>query len=92
MLNASESALSLKANGGAATVAVGVEGYAGHTPLRIEPSTTNWADIIVLAEPRAPEDGDGARFTITSVSAKTGSFLVIFSSPCGKQQVTVNVR
>ncbi|MDT7690263.1 MAG: hypothetical protein QOE46_3022 [Acidobacteriota bacterium] len=91
VLTASESALSLKANGGAATVAIGVEDYAGHTPLRIEPSTTNWADIIVLAEPHAPEDGNGARFTITSVSTKTGAFLVAFSSPCGKQQVTINV-
>ena len=60
-------------------------------PARIAPSTPNWADIIILAEPHTPADGNGARFTITSVSAKTGAFVVTFASPCGKQQVTVNV-
>ena len=92
MLTATERELDIKANGGSATVAVAVENYTGAAPPRINPSTTNWADIIVLAEPHKPEDGSGARFTISSVSPKTGAFLVTFSSPCGKQQVTVNVR
>jgi tetratricopeptide (TPR) repeat protein len=89
---ASESALNVKSNGGSATVALNLENYAGKTPPRIDPSTANWADIIVLAEPRTPADGNGARFTITSVSGKTGAFSVIFNSPCGRQQVMVNVR
>jgi tetratricopeptide (TPR) repeat protein len=92
VLTASEAALNVKSNGGSATVALNLENYAGKTPPRIDPSTTNWADIIVLAEPRTPADGSGARFTITSVSGKTGAFSVIFNSPCGQQQVTVNVR
>ncbi|HEX8686840.1 MAG TPA: hypothetical protein VF654_10065, partial [Pyrinomonadaceae bacterium] len=92
VLTAAEPALTLKSNGGSATVALSVENYAGKTPPRINPSTDNWADIIILAEPHKPEDGNGARFTVTSVSAKTGAFLVTFASPCGKRQVTVNVQ
>ena len=87
-----ESAVSLKSNGGSATIAATLENYAGRTPPRIEPSTSNWADIIILAEPHKPEDGNGGRFTVTSTSAKTGAFLVTFASPCGKREVTVNVQ
>jgi hypothetical protein len=87
-----ETALNVKSNGGAATVSVNLLNYTGRTPARITPSTPNWADIIILAEPHKPEDGNSTRFTITSVSAKTGAFLVTFSSSCGKQQVTVNVQ
>ena len=92
MLTAGEPSVEFKANGGSAAIRLGVENYTGQTPPRIDASTTNWADIIVLAEPHAPEDGVGARFTVSSVSNKTGAFLVNFSSPCGKQRVTVNVR
>ena len=92
MLTLSESALNLKSSGSRVAVWVGILGYTGQTPPRIEPSTPNWADIAVLAEPHKPEDGNGARFSITSTSAKTGAFLVTFSSPCGKAEVTVNVR
>jgi tetratricopeptide (TPR) repeat protein len=92
VLTASEATLTLKNNGGSATVAIGLENYTGRTPPRIDTSTANWADIIVLAEQHTPADGSGARFTITSVSTKTGTFNVLFSSPCGKQQITVNVN
>ncbi|HEX8559535.1 MAG TPA: tetratricopeptide repeat protein [Pyrinomonadaceae bacterium] len=92
VLTAAQTTLDLKGNGGSATVMLTLDNYAGRTPARINPSTPNWADIIILAEPRAPADGDGARFTVTSVSAKTGAFVVTFTSPCGKQQVTVNVK
>jgi hypothetical protein len=87
-----ETSLSLKSNGGSATVSVTLQNYAGRTPPRIQPSTPNWADIIILAEPHKPEDGNGARFTVTSVSPKTGAFLVTFASPCGKGDVKVNVN
>jgi len=92
VLTAGEPSVELKANGGSATVRLVAENYAGQAPPRINASTDNWADIIVLAEPRAPEDGSGARFTVSSVSNKTGAFLVNFSSPCGKQRVTVHVK
>jgi tetratricopeptide (TPR) repeat protein len=87
-----EESLSIKPNGGSATVTVSLENYSGATPPRINPSTDNWADIIILAEPHAASDGNAQRFTVSSISAKTGTFAVTFASPCGKRQVTVNVK
>jgi hypothetical protein len=92
MLSLGDTALNIKSNGGRAAVWVGILGYTGQTPPRIEPSTPNWADIAVLAEPYKPEDGNGTRFIVTSTSAKSGAFLITFSSPCGKGDVTVNVQ
>ena len=92
MLTLGETSLNIKSNGGRAAVWVGILGYTGTTPPRIQPSTPNWADIAVLAEPHKPEDGNGARFLITPTSGKTGAFLVTFTSPCGKGEVTVNVQ
>jgi hypothetical protein len=92
MLTLGDTTLNIKVNGGMAAVWVGILGYTGRTPPRIEPSTPNWADIAVLAEPHKPEDGNGARFSITSTSAKTGAFIVNFASPCGKGELTVNVQ
>ena len=92
MLTLGETALNIKSNGGRAAVWVGILGYTGTTPPRIQPSTPNWADIAVLPEPHKPEDGNGARFLVTSTSAKTGAFHVTFTSPCGKGEVTVNVQ
>ena len=92
MLTLGETALDIKSNGGRAAVYVGLLGYTGQAPPRIEPSTPNWADIAVLAEPHKEEDGNGARFVISSTSGKPGAFLVNFTSPCGKGAVTVNVR
>jgi hypothetical protein len=84
--------VTIQANGGSATIALKLENYAGASPPRVNPSTTNWADIIILAEPRKPEDGESLRFTVTSVSGKKGAFVVTFASPCGKRDVTVNVH
>ncbi|HEX7312720.1 MAG TPA: tetratricopeptide repeat protein [Pyrinomonadaceae bacterium] len=92
MLTLGDTALNIKSNGGRAAVWVGILGYTGQTPPSIKSSTPNWADIAVLAEPHKPEDGNGARFLITSTSAKTGAFTVAFTSPCGKAEVTVNVQ
>ncbi|HEU4596129.1 MAG TPA: tetratricopeptide repeat protein [Pyrinomonadaceae bacterium] len=88
----SESSLTIKNNGGAALVTVNFENFNGAAPPRVSPSTTNWADIVVLAEPRADTDGNSSRFTISSTSRKTGAFVVNFNSPCGKQSVTINVE
>lgn len=92
MLTLGESALNLKGNGGRAAIWAGILGYTGPTLPRIEAKTPNWADIVVLAEPHKPEDGNGSRFTVTSTSAKTGAFIVTVTSPCGKAEVTVNVQ
>jgi tetratricopeptide (TPR) repeat protein len=91
-LSVSDPSVEIKSNGGSATVTLKLENYTGKGAPRVNPSTENWADIIILAEPHAPTDGDAMRFTISSVSSKTGSFNVTFSTPCGKQDVTVNVK
>lgn len=91
-INASEESLTIKANGGSASLALTFESYSGASPPRVTPSTPNWADIMILAEPRKPEDGTGLRFSITSVTSKTGSFAVTFATPCGKLDLPVNVR
>ncbi|HEX8283687.1 MAG TPA: tetratricopeptide repeat protein [Pyrinomonadaceae bacterium] len=92
-LTAAETSLNVKSNGGSASVAVSLDNYTGRTPARIDPTTPNWADITVLPEPRNPADPLGlARFTVTSISRKAGTFLAIFKSACGTQQVTVNVQ
>jgi tetratricopeptide (TPR) repeat protein len=87
-----EEPLRLRKQGGTATFTVTLEGYAGPRPPRIVPSTTNWADIIILAEPRSEADGDSARFTISSISSRAGTFVVNLTTPCGKRQVTINVE
>ncbi|HEY0170140.1 MAG TPA: tetratricopeptide repeat protein [Pyrinomonadaceae bacterium] len=93
VLTAAEPSLNVKSNGGSGTVALSIDNYTGSTPARIDSSTPNWADIVILAEPRSPADDPGlARFTITSISRKTGAFVAIFKSACGTQQVTVNVQ
>jgi tetratricopeptide (TPR) repeat protein len=92
MLSLSETSVTIKNNGGSATVTVNFDNFSGPNAPRVNPSTTNWADIVVLAEPRAETDGNSSRFTVSSTSRKTGAFLVAFNSPCGKQQLTVNVE
>jgi tetratricopeptide (TPR) repeat protein len=88
----SDEAVSIKPNGGRATITVNLENFSGATPPRVNPSTDNWADISILAEPHAATDGNTLRFTVTSNTAKTGAFTVTFASPCGKHDVTVNVK
>lgn len=91
-LSASAESLTIQANGGSAPLALAFEDYTGATPPRVTPSTQNWADVMILAEPRKPEDGAGMRFSITSVSVKTGTFTVTFATPCGKLDLPVNVK
>ena len=84
--------MSIKSNGGRAPVTVRLENFAGASVPRISASTPYWADIVILAEPRSATEKDTASFTINSISPKTGAFTVVFATPCGKPQVTVNVR
>lgn len=91
-LVAGEESVTIEANGGSATVEITLENYKGASPPRINPSTPNWADIIILAEPHKPEDGERLRFTISSVTGKKGDFRITFSSPCGKRDITVSVK
>lgn len=89
-LSSSETALSVKSGGGAAVLTVTVEG-AGD-PSKINAVTSNWADILVFAEPRTAADANAQRYTISSASGKPGTYAVTFGSPCGKLDVQVEVK
>ena len=84
----SENEITLRSNGGSRTITVTLDG-ASERPT-VSPTTTNWADIVVLSEPQP--DPTTFRFTITSVSRMTGLFTVTFNSPCGKQFVQITVK
>ncbi|MBA3714464.1 MAG: hypothetical protein H0W76_18725 [Pyrinomonadaceae bacterium] len=59
---------------------------------RVRAATTNWSDIIVLAEPPSSTDANTLKFTISSISRAVGTFIITFTSPCGKQEVAVTVK
>jgi hypothetical protein len=60
---------------------------------KIVARTPNWADIVILAEPRKPSDDAATqRYTISSVSGKPGLYTATFTSPCGKRDVQVEVK
>ncbi|HEX7177058.1 MAG TPA: tetratricopeptide repeat protein [Pyrinomonadaceae bacterium] len=90
-LTISEEAVSLQTGGGSAVVTVGLGG-AGDLS-KVSARTVNWADIVILAEPRKPDDDTAAqRYSISSVSGKPGRYTVTFTSPCGKRDVQVEVK
>ncbi|MCA1592965.1 MAG: tetratricopeptide repeat protein [Acidobacteria bacterium] len=91
-VSASESAVEINKNGGSATITLSLANYAAAAPPRLNAATPNWADIILLAEAHTASDGNTFKYTITSVSQKTGTFVVTFTTPCGKQEVAVNVK
>ncbi|MDQ3256912.1 MAG: hypothetical protein M3R15_23970 [Acidobacteriota bacterium] len=59
---------------------------------RVRAATNNWSDIIVLAEPPSSTDANTLKFTISSISRAVGTFIITFTSPCGKQEVAVTVK
>ncbi|MFL6211113.1 MAG: tetratricopeptide repeat protein [Pyrinomonadaceae bacterium] len=75
--------------GGASTLTASLEGQTRGTD--ITTSTANWADILILREPQDAASTT-ARFTISSISKKTGTFVVLFTSPCGNREVSVTVK
>jgi tetratricopeptide (TPR) repeat protein len=88
-LSLSESELTIDKGGAAAVTASFGEPVDSST---VKAATRNWSDIIVLAEPASASDSDSIKFTITSISRTAGTFIVTFTSPCGKQDVAVRVK
>jgi tetratricopeptide (TPR) repeat protein len=88
-LTLSVSSILLTSNGGTSAITASLDGQDGNAD--INATTADWADIIVLREPQDPAP-NVARYTVTSVSKKTGTFLVTFKSPCGTKDVSVTVK
>jgi tetratricopeptide (TPR) repeat protein len=88
MLAVSESVLSLKSNGGSASITVTLTG--ANSAAKVTPTTSNWPDITVFA---GPTGANGTfTFTVNSISKRAGTYLVTFASPCGSQDVNVIVK
>lgn len=58
---------------------------------KVTATTPNWSDIIVLRE-SANADANAIKFTITSISKNSGSYVVTIKSPCGAKKLTVMVK
>jgi hypothetical protein len=79
---ASAGALTI-ANGGGATLVLGGQG-------RVVVTTPDWSDIAVLFEGRAGGNG-WVRYSVRSVSKRTGAFAVSVKTPCGSLTIPVTV-
>ncbi|HYO90621.1 MAG TPA: hypothetical protein VEQ40_03265, partial [Pyrinomonadaceae bacterium] len=90
IFNVSEEPLTLRSNGGSIIIPVTFNGAGGAASLTA--STPNWADIAVFSETKTNIESGVFNYSITSVSKRTGTYTVIFKSPCGTKKITVNVR
>ena len=86
----SDERLTLMKNGGSLGLLVGVGSPGDIREIRAIPSSTD--DLMVTRE--APIAGleDRAVFSVKAIGAKPGIYKVVFESPCGRHQITVNVR
>jgi serine/threonine protein kinase len=85
----SERSLSIRAGGGSDTITVSSQSVDG--PARVTASTKNWPDIVVFPESRG-NPGGPVKYSVISVSKRSGTFAVNFNSPCGVKTVRVTVQ
>jgi hypothetical protein len=85
----SEHSLSIHAGGGSDTITVSSQSADG--PAHVTATTKNWPDIVVLPESRG-KPGGPVRYSVVSVSKRTGVYAVHFKSPCGTKTVPVTVQ
>lgn len=86
----SEEPLTLRSNGGSIIIPVNFSDPNGASGLTA--STPDWADIAVFAEPKTNIESGIFNYSITSVSKRTGTYTVVFKSPCGTKKITVVVK
>lgn len=84
-LYASADSLNIR-SGGAATLFVGGPGEAG----RVSVTTPDWSNIAVLSEGRTGANG-WFKYSVRSVSKKSGVYSVRFTTPCGSRNIRVTV-
>ena len=88
-ISVSQETISLIGGGGNIGLLVGVE---GGDIKDVKFSSSSPKDIEVAAQPEIAGISGRALFVIRSISETVGSYQVVFSSPCGKKEVTVKVR
>jgi hypothetical protein len=89
VFSVNEEPLTIRSNGGSIIIPVNLSGA---SPDSLQATTPDWADIAVFAEPKTNIESGVFNYSITSVSKRTGTFSVVFKSPCGTKKITVNVK
>ncbi len=89
-LVSSQENLSILSNGGNLGVLVGYVGD-GDTS-KIEAASSSPTNIVVNFEPGIGRQSNRSFFVIKSISDNKGTFMVTFTSPCGKKEIQVRVR
>jgi tetratricopeptide (TPR) repeat protein len=77
--------ITIKNNGGSGVITAQLSGAD-----KITPTTRDWPDITVFAQ--TLKEYGTFPFLITSISKRTGRYLVSFTTPCGSKDVTVIVK
>lgn len=85
-ISLSESELTIRPRG-SAMVTVTINGLTGAAD--IQPVSSDWANIAVFPE---PAEGVSFKYTITSLSNATGTYHILFKSPCSLKSLTVRVK
>ena len=88
-LIASPSLINLSVDG--SPTLIGVSSFGGDHR-EITARTNSTADIEVIADESAKDDGFKKIFKSRSISAKAGVFKITFTSPCGSREVEIRVK
>ena len=72
---------------GSAIVRVTLDGLSGAAD--IQPVSSDWANMAVFPE---AVEGGAFKYSITSISKMTGTYDILFKSPCGSKTLTVKVK
>lgn len=85
-ISLSETSLTMRPNG-SAIVRVTLEGLNGAAD--IQPVSSDWSNMAVFPE---AAEGGSFKYTITSISKMTGTYDILFKSPCGSKSLKVKVK
>ena len=89
-ISVSQEAISILSGGGSLGVLIGLEGKTD--PGEITALSSNPGDLEVTRQIETTGVSNSAFFVIKSISQKKGEYFVRFELPCGKKEISVNVR
>lgn len=90
-LEVSEDSISILNNGGNLEILVGCVPEPTIEP-EIETKSSSPKDVSVTRDTSMVKSSNRASFIIKSISEKKGTYVVTFTSPCGKKEIQVKVR